>query len=359
VKRWSSTRKFLNLYGTTETGVATLGELNDRASDTPLIGRPISNMQVYLLDDKLNPVPVGARGEICIAGVGLARGYLNRPDLTSEKFIPNPFDHEPGSLIYRSGDFARYRPDGSLEFLGRFDNQVKIRGIRVELSEIDALMLQHPNVRHSVAVVQDDYPEGKRIVVYFSPSRGKKIIVSEIREFLKQNLPYYMVPSKIVLLNQWPRTESGKIDREKLPLPDKSRPELKEAYLAPSSLTEEMLELIFAKVLGIDNVGINDNFFDLGGHSLKATQVTSRIKDTIKLDVHQDIIYKNPTIAKLARVIETDGLKNENISLPPIASGSTIGRIEKTSEDPFTDVDELSDEEVDSILSKFLKEDKE
>ncbi len=356
-RRWSSTRKCFNLYGTTETGVATLGKLNGQAGDVPLIGRPISHMQVYLLDNRLNPVPVGVRGEIYIAGTGLARGYVKRPDPTSEKFIPNPFDRKPGSLMYRSGDFARYRPDGSLEFLGRLDNQVKIRGFRIELSELDALMLQHPHVRHALALVQDDYPKGKRIVVYFSPSQDKKIDVSEIREFLKQKLPYYMMPSNIVLLNKWPQTESGKIDRTKLPLPDKSRPELKEAYIAPSSAAEEMLELIFAAVLGIENVGINDNFFDLGGHSLKATQVISRIKDAMKLELHQDIIYKNPTIAKLARFIKTCGLSDQNLSLPTIASRSKITEEDKIMKYQITNVDDLTDEEVDSALSELLKED--
>ncbi|MGB7290980.1 MAG: amino acid adenylation domain-containing protein [Thermodesulfobacteriota bacterium] len=344
VKRWSSTKKFLNLYGTTETGIATLGELNGQTRNTPLIGRPISNMQVYLLDDKLNPVPVGVRGEICIAGTGLARGYLNRPDLTSEKFIPNPFDSNPGSRIYRSGDFARYRTDGSLEFLGRFDNQVKIRGFRVELREIEATMLSNPDVREAVAIAQEHELEGKRILVYFSPAQDRKIIVSEIREFLKENLPYFMIPSQIILLSKLPRSPNGKIDPGKLPLPNKSRPELREAYVAPSSVPEELLERIFASILGIENVGVNDTFFDLGGHSLKATQVISRIKDTFKIDLPQSAIYDMPTITRLAKLIGTYDIKENRPSLPPITPASKIRKVSKISENKFPHVDGQTDE---------------
>jgi acyl carrier protein len=301
-------------------------------------------MQVYLLDDKLNPVPVGARGEICIAGVGLARGYLNRPDLTSEKFIPNPFDNNPGSRIYRSGDFARYRTDGSLEFLGRFDNQVKIRGFRVELREIEATMLSNPDVREAFAIAQEYEPEGKRILVYFSPAQDRKIIVSEIREFLKENLPYFMIPSHIILLSKLPRSPNGKIDREKLPLPNKSRPELREAYVAPSSVSEELLERIFASILGIENVGVNDSFFDLGGHSLKATQVISRIKDTFKIELPQTAIYDMPTITRLAKLIGTYDIKENRPSLPPITPASKIRKVSKISENKFTHVDRQTDE---------------
>jgi amino acid adenylation domain-containing protein len=279
--------ELVNNYGPTEnTVVTTSGSIpaKPRTDVAPPIGRPIANTQVYLLDEKLQPVPIGVPGELYVSGDGLARGYLNRPDLTAQKFIPHPFSDNqsvsgaaPEELagcdstlrLYRTGDLARYLPDGNIEFLGRLDEQVKIRGFRIELGEIEALLAQHPDLREVVVVVREDIPGNKFLAAYVVPklealSPASPPTISELRSFLKAKLPDYMVPGAFVFLEAMPLTPNGKIDRRALPIPDSSRREQEDNFVAPTSPTEEILAAIWAEVLGLQQVGINDNFFDWG-----------------------------------------------------------------------------------------------
>ena len=278
--------------------------------NTVPIGRPIANTQVYLLDDQLQPVPIGVPGELYIGGDGLARGYLNRPDLTALAFIPNPFSDKPGARLYKTGDLARYLADGNIEFLGRVDNQVKIRGFRIELGEIEAALLQHPDVREAVVIVREDIPGDKRLVAYVVPKveavqEAALPTVGELRSFLLAKLPDYMVPGAFVFLEAMPLTPNGKIDRRALPAPDTSHRELEDKFVAPNTPTEEILAAIWAEVLGLQLVSINDNFFELGGHSLLATQIISRIREAFSIELPLRHLFEAPTIASLSHSIET------------------------------------------------------
>jgi amino acid adenylation domain-containing protein len=283
------------------------------------IGRPIANTQIYILDSDLQPVPIGVSGELHIGGAGLARGYLRRPDLTAEKFIPNPFSpvlsevegDEPGSRLYKTGDLARYLPDGNIDFLGRIDYQVKIRGFRIELGEIEAVLGQHPAVREAVVVSREDAPgdssaplrTGKRLVAYVVAKQQQPFTVSDLRGFLKKKLPDYMVPSAFVTLDALPLTTHGKVDRRAFPEPDQTRPGLAGTYVAPRTAVEEALTGIWAEVLGLERVGINDDFFEFGGHSLLMVQLISRIRQTFQADVPLLRLYQSPTVAGFAEAI--------------------------------------------------------
>ncbi|MFH0341841.1 MAG: amino acid adenylation domain-containing protein, partial [Chromatiales bacterium] len=265
------------------------------------IGRPIANTQIYILDPHLNPVPIGVPGELCIGGAGLARGYLNRPELTAEKFIANPFSDEPGARLYKTGDLARYLLDGNIEFLGRLDTQVKVRGFRIELGEIETVLNQHPGVKACAVLAREDAPGDKRLVAYVvghkAPAQG------ELRDFLREKLPEYMLPSVFIVLDKLPVTPNGKLDRKALPAPDDSRPELEAAYVAPRTPTEETLAAIWAEVLKLEKIGIHDNFFDLGGHSLLATQVISRLRAAFAIDLPLRALFEGPTIRDLEAAI--------------------------------------------------------
>ena len=275
--------------------------------NTVPIGRPIANTQVYLLDDQLQPVPIGVPGELYIGGDGLARGYLNRPDLTAQKFIDNPFSDNPSDRLYKTGDLARYLPDGNIEFLGRIDNQVKIRGFRIELGEIEAVLAQHPDVLQAVVIVREDNPGNKYLAAYLVPKleAAAPPKSSELRSFLLAKLPDYMVPGAFVFLEAMPLTPNGKIDRRVLPAPDSSLRELEDKFVAPSTPTEEVLAAIWAEVLGLQQVGINDNLFELGGHSLLATQIISRIREAFSIELPLRHLFEAPTIASLSQAIET------------------------------------------------------
>ncbi|HEY2918177.1 MAG TPA: amino acid adenylation domain-containing protein, partial [Candidatus Binatia bacterium] len=299
--------KIINGYGPTEsTTFACCYRVPDRLDETinsiP-IGRPIGNTQVYILDEHLSPVPVGAHGEIYIGGDGLARGYFNRPELTAEKFIRNPFSGDSTSCLYRTGDRGRYLPDGNIEFLGRIDDQVKIRGYRIELGEIEATLGEHPMVREAVAMAREDTPGDRRLVAYIVLAQVTSQKAEELRNFLKGKLPEHMIPSALVFLESLPVTPNGKVDRKALPAPDQSRPELERAFVAPRIPLEERLARIWGEVLKLEKVGIHDNFFDLGGHSLLATQVVSRIRTALGAEVPLRAMFEAPTIAELAVVI--------------------------------------------------------
>jgi aspartate racemase len=299
--------KIINGYGPTEsTTFACCYRVPDRLDETinsiP-IGRPIGNTQVYILDEHLSPVPVGAHGEIYIGGDGLARGYFNRPELTAEKFIRNPFSGDSTSCLYRTGDRGRYLPDGNIEFLGRIDDQVKIRGYRIELGEIEATLGEHPMVREAVAMAREDTPGDRRLVAYIVLAQVTSQKAEELRNFLKGKLPEHMIPSALVFLESLPVTPNGKVDRKALPAPDQSRPELERAFVAPRIPLEERLARIWGEVLKLEKVGIHDNFFDLGGNSLLATQVISRIRTALDAEVPLRAMFEAPTMAELAAVI--------------------------------------------------------
>ena len=309
--------KIWNIYGPTEATAnacaATIG-----AGDEVTIGRPIANTQIYILDSFLNPVPIGVQGELYIGGAGVARGYLNRPDLTADKFIPDPFSAHAGARLYKTGDLARYLPDGRIELLGRSDYQVKIRGFRVELGEIETALGEHPAVRAAVVLSQEDTPGEKRLVAYVVAAREAGPTANDLRSFLRQKLPEYMVPSALVLLDALPLMSNGKVDRRALPAVHRASPELEMSFVIPGTPTEEMLAEIWAEILGIERVGIHDNFFDLGGHSLLATQVVSRIRDAFGVEIPLRQLFETPTVAGLADNVEAAGRAAQNLHAPPI-----------------------------------------
>ncbi|MBD2726435.1 amino acid adenylation domain-containing protein [Nostoc sp. FACHB-892] len=291
-----------NMYGPTETTIwSTLYKIIDINKQQVLIGRPIDNTQIYVLNDNLQPVPIGVMGELYIGGDGLARGYHNRPDLTDEKFIANIFSPESKARLYKTGDLVRYLPDGNLEFLDRIDNQVKIRGFRIEMGEIEAILSQYPTVQKTVVIIREDNPGDKRLVAYIVSNDILQI--SEIRNFLKDKLPVYMIPSAFVQLDTLPLTPNGKIDRKALPAAVKSNLELEDSFVAPRTAVEEILARIWAKILRVEKVGIHDNFFEIGGHSLLVTQVISRIRETFRMELPLRSLFESPTVEKLAQTI--------------------------------------------------------
>jgi amino acid adenylation domain-containing protein len=355
-RRVGSRVRLLNTYGPTEgTVVSTAWESTGYVAESaPIrqvpIGRPIANVQTYVLDRNLNPVPIGVSGELHIAGAGLARAYFDCPDLTAEKFIPNPFSSEPGSRLYKTGDLGRYLADGNIEFLQRIDTQVKIRGFRIELGEIEAALNQHPAVREAVVVARADTREEPHVVenpkskiqnpksdnrlVAYIVSIQDRIDAGKLRAFLQAKLPDYMLPSVFVFLDSLPLTPSGKIDRKALPAPDQSRPELESAFVAPRTRTEELLAGIWAEVLKLEGVGIHDNFFELGGHSLLATQVISRVRKAFQVELPLRSLFETPTVAGLAaRVAQKEA--------PPQDTASVLAQLES-----------LSDEEAQLLLAQ-------
>jgi amino acid adenylation domain-containing protein len=291
---------FHNVYGPTECTVdATVCSV--REAPEPVIGRPIANTKIFLLDERLNPVPIGVPGELHIGGDGLARGYLNRADLTAERFIPNPFNAGPGARLYKTGDLASYLPDGMVKFLGRTDHQVKLRGFRIELGEIEAALKRGPDVQDGVVVVREDTPGDKRLVAYVVLARGRESSLGELRGFLKEKLPEYMIPSAFVRLNDLPLTRHGKVDRQSLPAPESERPELRASYVEPRTRIEGTIAAIWQKVLRVEKVGVDDNFFDLGGHSLLMVQVHSGLREAFSKEISLIEMFRNPTVGLLAR----------------------------------------------------------
>lgn len=313
-----------NMYGPTETTIwSTTHEVLSQDGAVP-IGRPIANTQLYVLDDELRPMPVGVPGTLYIGGDGLARGYLKRPDLTAEKFIPDPFGGQSGARLYNTGDLARYRPDGDVEFLGRRDHQVKIRGYRIELGEIEATLRQHPAVRQAVVLGREDVPGDKRLVAYIIPRQERPPSSDELRMFLLQKLPEYMVPQTFLLLNALPLTPNGKVDRRALPAPEGERPALTAAYVAPRTEVERTIAAVWQEVLRIENVGTQDNFFDLGGHSLLLTQVYSKLRRITHRDLSMLDLFRYPTISALADYLSQE--PSEPPSFQPIQDRAQIRR---------------------------------
>ncbi|GAA6624132.1 amino acid adenylation domain-containing protein [Scytonema sp. NUACC26] len=297
-------QQVVNLYGPSEdTTYSTFALLQKGSNDIPPIGCPIANTEIYLLDRYLQPVPVGVPGELYIGGTGLARGYLNRSELTALKFIPNPFSKKLGARLYKTGDLARYRGDGTLEFLGRIDHQVKIRGHRIELGEIEETLGQHPEVQETVVLMREDTPGNRLLVAYFVAKIETKIFTDDLRHFLRQQLPDYLVPSAFVQMKALPLTTNNKVDRRALPVPDINRPELTEGYQAPRSKLEQTIATVWQELLHLEKVGVNDNFFDLGGHSLLMVQVNNKLQEILHKNLLIVEMFQNPTINSLAQYL--------------------------------------------------------
>jgi amino acid adenylation domain-containing protein len=307
----SDSVQLVNTYGPTEgTIVATKGELM-RASSSSVpekaevtLGKVISNVRGYLLDRAGQLVPIRVPGELYLGGIGIARGYVNRSDTTAEKFLPDPFSKDPGARLYRTGDLARYRDDGTLEFVGRMDHQVKLRGYRIELGEIEATLAQHPLVQKATVLLRDDGPGGSHLVGYWLSSHESPISIDELQGFLKERLPEYMVPSAWVELEVFPLTPNGKLDRRALPAPTREHRGVGTMAAVPRSPLEEALVEIWQEVLGIDHVGIHDNFFALGGHSLLATKVVARLRNVFEVDIPLRSLFEYPTIGGFAKEID-------------------------------------------------------
>ncbi|BAZ25556.1 amino acid adenylation domain-containing protein [Kalymmatonema gypsitolerans NIES-4073] len=306
----------LNCYGPTEGCIDVTSWTCQPGTNYTIapIGRPTANVQVYILDENLQPVPVGQSGELHIGGVGLARGYLNRPELTKEKFIRNPFSSVPGARLYKTGDLARYLPDGNIEFLGRIDHQVKIRGFRIELGEIEATLGQHPALQQNLVIVREDVPGDKRLVAYVVVHPEQVAPTSsELRGFLQEKLPEYMVPKAFVFLDVIPLNPNGKVDRRALPTPDTADFSDANSFVEPRNATEEALAAIWVQVLGLERVGIHDNFFEFGGNSLLATQVISRIRQNLSVEIPLRLLFETPTIAGLASAVTSLSFANTQI----------------------------------------------
>jgi amino acid adenylation domain-containing protein len=317
-----------NLYGPTETTIWSTAyrvkKLDEIEHSLELIGKAIANTETYILDSALQPVPVNLPGELHIGGIGLARGYLNRPELTAEKFISHPFSHEPGARLYKTGDLARYLPDGNIEFLGRLDHQVKIRGFRIELGEIEAVLGQYPAVRESVVIAQEDDTGSKRLIAYLVSRQEQIIAVDDLRRFLKQRLPDYMVPSFFVLLEALPLTPNRKVDRNALLVLEGERLDVAEQFVAPSTPLEEILANIWIEILGLEQVGIHNNFFELGGNSLLGAQMFAEVKKVFNVTVPLASLYEGPTVAKLAEILLEQKWSTPYNSLIPLQPNGSM-----------------------------------
>jgi surfactin family lipopeptide synthetase A len=302
--------QLINGYGPTESTTFACcyqipPQLDNSIQSIP-IGKPIGNTQIYILDRFFQPVAIGISGEIYIGGDGLARGYLNRLELTEEKFISNPFG---SGKLYKSGDIARYKHDGNIEYIGRIDNQVKIRGFRIEIGEIESVLSQHPNIKSIVVTVREDIPSDKRLVAYVVAEDKSQEF--DLRSFLTDRLPSYMIPSAFVFLEAIPITPNGKIDYRRLPAPDISSSQLEKNFVPPSNPTQENLAKIWSQILGVERVGIHDNFFELGGHSLLSVRLLSEIEKTFNYQIPLSSLFKIITIAKIAELI--DSRKQETV----------------------------------------------
>lgn len=321
-----------NLYGPTETTIWSTCYQITGPEVQPLIGKPIANTQIYLLDAAQQSVPIGVPGEIYIGGDGVVRGYLNRPELTAERFIPNPFSPDPQARLYRTGDLARYLPDGNLQYYQRLDNQVKVRGFRIELGEIEATMTQHLEVKEAVVVVRPTEGGENILVGYVVPVTpgADAQVIPQLRKFLQGKLPEHLLPNLFVGLETLPLTPNGKIDRNALPQPDAIRRDLLTRYVAPRTLVEKQIAEIWSQVLKLDPVGINDNFFELGGYSLLAIQIVSRLRPALNVEIPLPILFELPTIAALAERVET---------LQWAAQGVQAGMVNASDDDGYEEGD--------------------
>jgi len=343
--------EIFNEYGPTEATVGCMIHKFHPARDDRAfvpVGKPAANVQIYILDERLNPVAENVIGELYISGDGLAQGYLNREELTGERFIENPFI--PGARMYKTGDLARWLPEGDIEFLGRADDQVKFHGYRVELNGIACVLNQHPQVRNSVVVIKKD-KNGHDVMMAYYISR-QELESAQLRAFLSESIIEETSPNLFVHLKRMPLTLNGKVNYRALPTLDEARQRLKRTFVAPRTPVEEMLAAIWAQVLGLEQVSIHDNFFELGGHSLLATQVMSRVREAFQVELPMRCLFESPTVASLS--LEIAQRQDEQWDSSRI---SVISRIDRGSEGQLlAEIDRLSDEKVDSLLSQMLAE---
>lgn len=308
-REFAPATRLINEYGPTETVVGCcIHEVraDDPSNGSVPIGRPIANTELYILDRYMNPVPPGVVGELYIGGAGVARGYLNRSALTQEKFVPDPFSSRDGARLFKTGDLARYRRDGTLECLGRIDNQVKVRGYRIELGEIEATLAEHPAVKSCAVLAQEDEPGNKQLVGYVSLQKEKSLTPEDLRQFLRAKLPDYMVPSQIVFLDSIPITANGKVDRKALPAPSHANVSATQEFVPPRSEAEKLLAAIWIELLKVERIGVHDDFFDLGAHSLMAMRAVSKIRDAFGVDLPLATLLEAPTIAALAKILRKE-----------------------------------------------------
>ena len=344
-----STCRIINHYGPTETTVGSLtyhlGDADEEKrvaeqSATVPIGRPLANTAAYILDEQLEVVPAGVVGELYLGGDGVAAGYLHQEGQTKERFVVDPFNQQAGARMYKTGDLVRYLPGGNIEFLGRRDDQVKIRGYRVELAEVEVVLREHEGVREAVVVAREDHTGDRRLVAYLVAAPEQALMTDQLRGFLREKLPEYMVPQTFVLLKALPLTRNGKVDRQALPAPDQERSDLGQAFVAPRTPTEEALARIWAEVLRLERVGVNDNFFELGGHSLLVTQVVSRLRNSFQVALPVHSLFEFPTIAALAVAIERSRVEKEHEEMSYM----------------LTELEGLSDEEAQRLLTAEMKQ---
>lgn len=295
----------LNMYGPTETTIWSSVYALDEVDSRVPIGRPIANTQLYVLDDNLQPVPFGVAGELLIGGDGVVRGYLNRPGLTQERFIASPFG-APGARLYRTGDLARYRPDGNLEFLGRIDHQIKLRGHRIELGEIETLISRQPSIQQAVVIAREDIPGDMRLVAYVQPQPGQALDLEALKHRLAKQLPEFMLPADYLVLPSYPLTPNGKIDRKALPAPERVAAKTDKPQLEPQNELERTIAAIWQEMLNLPAVGIRDNFFDSGGHSLLAVRTLGRLRETVTADLQMTDLFRYPTIQSLAQYLSRE-----------------------------------------------------
>ncbi|WP_420127865.1 non-ribosomal peptide synthase/polyketide synthase [Longimicrobium sp.] len=319
VARWGAGRRFVNAYGPTETTVCATVSINPSTTGHPPIGKPIANVRTYVLDARMQPVPVGVPGELYVGGVGVARGYLGQPARTAERFVPDPFGGDAGARLYRTGDLGRWLPDGTIEFLGRADLQVKIRGFRIEPGEIEARLAEHADVREAVVVAREDVPGDRRLVAYYM---GEEVGSDALRAHLSERLPEYMLPAAFVRLEALPLTPNGKVDRGALPAPEGDAFAARR-YEAPVGEVEETLAAIWAELLGVERVGRGDNFFELGGHSLLAVRVVSRVRQVLGMEASLAHVFSHPTVQSLAaRLAGDDDAQPSDRAIPIRPTGS-------------------------------------
>jgi amino acid adenylation domain-containing protein len=345
IKPWLKSKfcncQLINLYGPSESSdVSTVYKVSkerwSKLISVP-IGKPINNLSVYILDKNNNLQPPGLVGELCVSGEIIARGYLNRPDLTAEKFIQNPF--VDGQRIYKTGDMARWLPDENLECLGRIDHQVKLRGLRIEVEEIETVLRQHTAVRQAVVIMRGDVFKEKCLVAYLVTNDQTNFSLVELRTFLSKKLPVFMLPSAFVRLETLPLNPNGKVDRRALPVPDTFRLSLQENYVAPSTPLEKVTAGVWAEALGIEHIGLHDNFFELGGQSLLAIKVISQLRNLLRVELPLYYIFESPTVFALTTAILQNPEKK--------------WKIEKNAQ-LLMSITKLSDDEVEAILNKKL-----
>jgi acyl carrier protein len=334
------TASLWNYYGPTETTIWSSFKQVAVPDDAVLIGRPLANTELYVLDRARQPVPMGVPGELYIGGHGLARGYLNRPELTAERFIPHPFTADPEARVYKTGDLVRFQHNGEIEYIGRLDHQIKLRGFRIELGEIESVLRQHPALEAALVILREDVPGDPKLVAYLVP-KDTLPTVDVLRQWTQQHLPLYMVPAAFVSLDALPLTPNGKLDRNALPAPDNSRALIESAYVAPQTATEATIAAIWAELLGLSRIGIHDNFFTLGGHSLLATQLMARITATCGVELPLRSLFEQPTVAALAASVDHEQSSTAGDDLDAIT-----GLVDM--------LDSLSEAEVEALLEQKL-----